>query len=65
MKEEGFWSYHANPDILMKPNRDVYRYVAIYVDDLAFAVKDPQAFINSLDAKRGFKLKGTRSLEFH
>ena len=53
------------PDIWMRRNGDIYEYVAVYVDDLAFAVKDPESFIESLKTRHGFKLKGTGLLDFH
>ena len=40
-------------------------YGAVYVDDLAFAVKDPKAFVEVLETKYKFKVKGTGPLEFH
>jgi hypothetical protein len=43
----------------------VYEYVAVYVDDLAFAMKDPKSFVETLTANYKFKLKGTGPLEFH
>ena len=44
---------------------DKYEYVAVYVDDLAFAVKDPQSFIDILKNKHGFKIKEAGPLKFH
>ena len=49
----------------MRPAGDVYEYVAVYVDDLAFAVKDPEAFVKALTEKYDFKSKGTGELSFH
>ena len=49
----------------MHQNRDHYKYVAIYVDGLAFAVKDPQSFIQILREKYQFKIKKAGPLEFH
>ena len=46
-------------------NGNVYEYVAVYVDDLAFALKDPQSFVNTLEEKYNFKIKGTGPLEYH
>ncbi|MCA1806788.1 MAG: hypothetical protein LC687_02830, partial [Actinobacteria bacterium] len=41
-------------------------YLAVYVDDLAIASKNPQAIIDSLKgAPNNFKLKGTGTMEFH
>src|SRR5687767_8516485 len=42
LRKEGFISCRAEPDIWMRNNGDQYKYVAVYVDDLAFALKDFQ-----------------------
>ena len=49
----------------MHQNGDQYKYAAVYVDDLAFAVKDPQSFIQILREKYQFKIKEAGPLEFH
>ena len=49
----------------MCQNRDQYKYVAVYVNDLAFAVKDPQSFIQIHREKYQFKIKEAGPLEFH
>ena len=48
LRKEGFIPCKAESDIWVCRNGDQYEYVAVYVDDLAFAVKDPQAFIGIL-----------------
>ena len=67
LKEMGFTPSKADPCIWMKldPNNDVYEYVAVYVDDLAFVMKDPAPFVETLTKKYQFKLKGTGSISFH
>jgi hypothetical protein len=49
----------------MQRDGDTWEYVAVYVDDLAFAMKDPQVFVNELKEKHKFKLKGTGDISFH
>ena len=49
----------------MQPSGDAYEYVAVYVDDLAFAVRNPEAFVKCLEEKYNFKLKGTGEVSFH
>jgi hypothetical protein len=49
----------------MRENKGVYEYVAVYVDDLAFAMRDPASFVETLRKKYKFKLKGTGPLSFH
>jgi hypothetical protein len=61
----GFEPSWAEPDIWMRMNGDVYEYIAVYVDDLAIAAKDPASIIDLLTGKHGFKLKGTGPIEYH
>lgn len=65
LRKEDFTPCKAEPDIWMCRNGDQYEYVAVYVDDLAFAVKDPQAFIDILKNDYQFKIKEAGPLEFH
>ena len=65
LMSEGFTSCKAEPDIWLRPNGDTYEYVAVYVDDLALALKEPLNFIESLKEKYKFKFKGTGPLTFH
>ena len=46
-------------------NGNIYKYIAVYVDDLAIAMKDPNAFTEVLKSKYKFHMKGTGPLEFH
>ena len=65
MRAEGFVPCIAEPDVWMRANGNVCECVAVHVDDLAFAVKDPKAFAEALEKKHNFKLKGTGELSFH
>ncbi len=65
LQAEGFFPCKAEPDIWMRKNGDVYEYIGVYVDDLAFALKDPQTFIDTLRNKYKFKIKEAGSIEFH
>ena len=49
----------------MRKNTNIYEYVAVYVDDLAFAVDKPQEFVDILRDKHNFKLKGTRPISYY
>lgn len=40
----------------LRENNGVYEYVAVYVDDLAIAMKNPQEFISVLENKYKFNL---------
>ena len=59
-KSLNFKPSKADPDVWMRPEPGgtCYEYLAVYVDDLAIAAKDPQAFCN-------VKLKGVGPLEYH
>ena len=61
----GFESCKAEPDIWMRKNGNLYEYIAVYVDDLAIAAKEPQSITNILSEKYNFKLKGTGHISFH
>jgi Reverse transcriptase (RNA-dependent DNA polymerase) len=65
LREMGFQASWAEPDIWMRQNGEIYEYIAVYVDDLAIAAKDPMSIVNVLTNKYKFKLKGTGTIEFH
>jgi hypothetical protein len=48
----------------MHRSGDVYEYIAVYVDDLTIAAKDPKAITEVLMSKYKFKLKGTGPISF-
>ena len=49
----------------MRMKNNVYEYIAVYVDDLAIAMKNPKEFTEILEKKHKFKLKGTGPISFH
>jgi hypothetical protein len=49
----------------MRPKNRVYEYIAVYVDDMAIAMADTQQFVDVLEKKHKFKLKGTGTIAFH
>jgi hypothetical protein len=49
----------------MRPNNCVYEYVAVYVDDLIIAAKDPSSMTKSLEEHHDFKLNGNGPLQYH
>ena len=67
LQELKFRPSKADPDVWMRPEPGgtCYEYIAVYVDDLAIAAKDPQAFCNELKKKYNLKLKGVGPLEYH
>ena len=65
LDEMGFVPCKAEPDIWMRKNGAIYEYIAVYVDDLAIAAKDPKSITDTLMEKYEFKLKGTGPITFH
>lgn len=66
LKEIGFAPSKADPDVWMrKGDGNFYEYIAVYVDDLCIAMKDPAAFCKLLKEKHQLKLKGDGPLEYH
>ena len=65
LRSMGFFPSMAEKDIWMRDKGDYYEYIAVYVDDLLIASKDPKAIIDSLVNEHKFKLKGTGAIEFH
>jgi hypothetical protein len=62
----GFFPSKAEEDIWMRDAGDHYEYLAVYVDDILIASKNPQAIIDALTSDPiNFKLKGTGPVEFH
>jgi Reverse transcriptase (RNA-dependent DNA polymerase) len=59
MRELGFFPCRAELDIWMRKNGNIYEYIAVYVDDLAIAMKNPKVFTDILENKHKFKLKCT------
>ena len=65
LKEMGFEPCRAEPDIWMRPKDGIYEYIAVYVDDLAIASRNPTEIVQMLEKKYNFKLKGTGPITFH
>ena len=65
LRELGFQPCKAEPDIWLRRNGNIYEYVAVYVDDLAIVMHDPQAFADVLMQRYKFKLKGTGIISVH
>jgi len=61
----GFEPSQTELDIWMQRVDEHYKYVAVYVDDLAITSKDPKAITDALTNRHGFKLRGTGPIEYH
>ena len=64
MRDMGFFPSKADGDVWMRKSGNIYEYVAVYVDDLAIAVKDPKSFTDQLIQKYNYKLKGVCPLRY-
>ena len=65
LRDMGFRTSKADSDIWMRKNKNVYEYIAVYVDDLCIVAIDPRAIVDLLVSKYQYKLKGSGSIEFH
>jgi hypothetical protein len=63
--EMGFEPCKAEPDIWMHRVDNFYEYIAVYVDDLCIASKDPKTITDMLTEQYGFKLKSTGPIDYH
>ena len=61
----GFTLSRAEPNIWMRQVQDHYEYLAVYINDLAIASKDPKVNIDTLNKWYKFKLKVTSLIEYH
>ena len=58
LRPMGLVTSKAEADICMRESNGLYEYIAVYVDDLLIAAKDPKAIVQTLQDSHGFKLKG-------
>ena len=65
LRDMGYFPSKGDPDVWMKKVDNVWEYIAVYVDDLAIASKNPKAVCDLLIEKYGYKLKGVGPLKFH
>jgi hypothetical protein len=63
----GFKQCKMEADIWMRIGEDKlhYEYIAVYVDDVAIASKDPTKILDILSKNHGIKLKSTGPLPYH
>ena len=63
LSEQGFSPFKAEPRILLRENGGIYEYVAVYVDDLAFDMKEPKVYRGSIVYSACIKVTGP--IQFH
>jgi Reverse transcriptase (RNA-dependent DNA polymerase) len=65
LQSMGFTPSKAESDIWMRENKGVYEYIAVYVDDLLIAGRDPKSILQYFQEQHKLKLKGVGSLTYH
>ena len=65
LRQLGFKPSRAESDIWMRESNDLYEYIAVYVDDLLIAARDPKEIVQKLEKVHRFKLKGVGPLTYH
>jgi len=65
LREMGFFTSKCEKDIWMRDKGDHYEHIAVHVDDLMIASKDPDSIVKMLMETHQFKLKGTGPTKFH
>ena len=66
LRDLGFYPSLAEEDIWMRDAGDHYEYIAVYVDDLLIASKDPKAITDALEGEdHKLTLKGTGPTKYH
>jgi hypothetical protein len=61
----GFTPSKADSDVWMREAKGLYEYIAVYVDDLCIASKNPKAITDELTSKHKLKLKGVGPISYH
>jgi Reverse transcriptase (RNA-dependent DNA polymerase) len=61
----GFYPTKAESEIWMRENNGLYEYIAVYVDNLLIASKNPALITKKLCEQHKFKLKGVGPLSYH
>jgi Reverse transcriptase (RNA-dependent DNA polymerase) len=65
LRSMGFQPSHADGNVWMWQNGDVYEYIGVYIDNLAIAALNPAEITKLLMEKHGYKLKGVGPMSFH
>jgi hypothetical protein len=60
----GFVQSRAESDIWMRENDGLYEYIAVYIDNLLIAARDPGEITRALEESHKFKLKGVSPLTY-
>jgi hypothetical protein len=61
----GFIPSKADYNVWMRPSQGIYKYIAVYIDDIAVAAHDLNGIVKQLKSIHKYKLKGIGPLEYH
>jgi Reverse transcriptase (RNA-dependent DNA polymerase) len=65
LREIGFIPSKVKADIWMRESNNLLKYIAVYVDDLLIASRNPKAIVQKLEEQHKFKLKRVGPLTYH
>ena len=66
MRDLGFTPSKVDNDVWMRKSpAGCYKYLAVYVDELLIAMKDPASFCKTLKETYHFEMKGDGPLDYH
>jgi Reverse transcriptase (RNA-dependent DNA polymerase) len=65
LRAMGFIPSKAKSDIWMRDSNNLYEYIAVYVDDLLIAARNPKEIVQTLEEQHNLKLKGAGPLTYH
>jgi len=60
-----FYPSYADADLWMRKTKDGFDYIAVYVDDLIVAARDPMSIMDEFKEVGRFKLKGVGEPEYY
>ena len=65
LREQKYFVSKADSSVWMRDMGDHYEYIAVYVDDLLIASKNPKDIIDILKNTYNFKIKGDGPINYH
>ena len=65
LQDLGVFPYRTESDIWMQPNGDFYEHDTICTNDLAIAMRNPQALVDALELKSKLRQRGTDPIDYH
>jgi Reverse transcriptase (RNA-dependent DNA polymerase) len=65
LRAMGFIPSKSEADIWMRGDNSLYEYIAVYVDELLIAARNPKEIVQTLNEQHKSKLKGVGPLTYH